>query len=279
MSKFFWILLFTLAGCSSSDSPKKQIIVYTHSSFLASYGPGVELSKAFEKETGIHVKMIDAGDASLVLQRLKLDEDAAVDVIVGLDQISMVLAKQLVKWKDISVDGVDWNPQLPKMDWGRFVPYDWSPLTFVYKKDRVNEVDSWDDLLDQRFEKKLAIEDPRLSTPGQQFLSGIMHIKGQDGYLDYLRKFKNSVYRVTPSWSSGYSLFQKGKVSAVFSYLTSPVYHWMNDKDYSYQPVVFKEGHPVQVELAAVPDRCKNCEGAIRFVKFLLCFRSIITSY
>ncbi|MEZ4872930.1 MAG: thiamine ABC transporter substrate-binding protein [Bdellovibrionales bacterium] len=253
------ILGLLIAGCSSSDDSKKTLVIYTHSSFLASYGPGASIAKAFEKKYDVSVKMIDAGDASLVLQRLKLDHKSQVDVVIGFDQLSKPEAEKLVQWVPVDMPKVKLNPQFPVADWGPFVPYDWAPLTFVYKKERIKNVSSWKDLLKPELEGKLTIQDPRLSTPGLQFLFAVKATQGEE-YFNYLNEFKKNVYRVAPSWSSSYGLFQKGKASAVFSYLTSPVYHWINDGDRSYQAVVLEEGHPVQVELAGVPRQCKNCE-------------------
>ena len=263
------LFFLTILGCKKSIPPEKSLVVYTHSSFLASYGPGVEIAEKFKKETGIDVQMIDAGDSGLILQRLRLEESTRVDVIVGIDQLSMVDAEKDIEWKKLNMPTLEKHPNFPEGNWGPFIPYDWAPLTFVYKDDRLAGIDSWNDLLEDKWEKKLAIHDPRLSTPGLQLLFAIHEINKKET-LAYLKKFKKSVYRVAPSWSSGYSLFQKGKASGVFSYLTSPVYHKINEDNDRYHSVVFEEGHPVQVELVGVPERCVNCEGAKKFAAFLL---------
>ena len=76
---------------------------------------------------------------------------------------------------------------------------------------------------------------------------------------------------VSPSWSSAYGMFTQGKANLVFSYFTSAVYHWTKEKDFTYQPLLLENvKYPVQVEYAAVPERCKHCTLANDFVNFLL---------
>ena len=55
----------------------------------------------------------------------------------------------------------------------------------------------------------------------------------------------------------------------VFSYLTSPVYHWREEKKFEYQPAIFSEGHIEQEEYAAIPAGCENCDIAKQFFYFL----------
>jgi thiamine transport system substrate-binding protein len=57
-------------------------------------------------------------------------------------------------------------------------------------------------------------------------------------------------------------LFRKGQLRFVFSYVTSLAYHWGIDKDRSYKALSFEAGHPLQVELAAIPADCRECELA-----------------
>lgn len=79
-----------------------------------------------------------------------------------------------------------------------------------------------------------------------------------------------NIHSVAPSWSTAYGLFKQKKVDLVYSYLTSPVYHWVEDKDYKYNSLDLAEPLSVQVELVAIPDRCRECDLAQQFIKFLL---------
>jgi thiamine transport system substrate-binding protein len=72
------------------------------------------------------------------------------------------------------------------------------------------------------------------------------------------------------TWSKSYGLFQKGPLKMSFSYLTSAVYHWQAEKNEDFQPVVFKEPLPVQVEYMGVPANCRMCAEGEAFLRFLL---------
>ena len=54
------------------------------------------------------------------------------------------------------------------------------------------------------------------------------------------------------------------------SYLTSLIYHRREERDLSRRFAYFEKGHPYQVEYTAVPETCKECRTALRFVNFLL---------
>jgi thiamine transport system substrate-binding protein len=67
-----------------------------------------------------------------------------------------------------------------------------------------------------------------------------------------------------------YGVFQDKQAAVALSYLTSPVFHWLTEKDESYQAAIFANGHPLQIEYAAVPDSCRECDLAVQFTRFLL---------
>jgi thiamine transport system substrate-binding protein len=44
----------------------------------------------------------------------------------------------------------------------------------------------------------------------------------------------------------------------------------VEEKDSNFQSIEFAEGHPIQVEFAAIPETCRNCEAAKKFISFLM---------
>jgi thiamine transport system substrate-binding protein len=63
----------------------------------------------------------------------------------------------------------------------------------------------------------------------------------------------------------------------VLSYTTSPAYHIIAEKNERYQAAEFSEGHPIQVEVAAMT-KTENAELARSFLKFMIspAFQDII---
>jgi thiamine transport system substrate-binding protein len=250
--------------------------VMTYSSFMSAWGPGPEIAKRFRKETGVAVEFQDAGDAGLILEKLKL---FPVDAVVGLDRFSLAQARERIQWREIpslrkEAGSIGKSPSLSFADESfqeaSFIAIDWAPLAFVYRQGEVIEPTRMQDLLDPRFKGAIALEDPRTSTPGLQFLLWVLQIYGEDGGFKFLESLKPNLHSVSPSWSTAYGAFTKKQAKLALSYMTSPIYHLTEEKDDSYRAASFSDGNPVQVEYAGIPSRCARCSDAETFIRFLL---------
>lgn len=228
---------------------------------MSAWGPGPEIAKRFRDQTGISVEFQDAGDAGLILEKLKL---FPVDAVLGLDQLTLTQARESTDWNDLPTleSPSDWDDN-------EFAAIDYAPLTFVYRKGEVEPPTSLRDLLNPRFASAVALEDPRTSTPGLQFFFWVLDEMGEQQGFDYLQQLKKSVHSVSPSWSTAYGVFKQKQAKLVFSYLTSPIYHVIEEKNESYAAAIFTDGHPLQVEFAGIPANCARCTDAETFIQFL----------
>jgi thiamine transport system substrate-binding protein len=256
----------------SPITQKKVLRVFSYGSFTSSYGPGPELKIEFEKKCDCIVEFIEGTDAGILLQRLKIEgEGLGADVILGLDQFDLVKARREFRWKNLNVDGFSFHPRVKSsLVWPEFVPYDWGILSFVSRKDLGNAPRELNDLLSPAWRGKFALQDPRTSSPGLQFLMWVLHEKGEKAGFEYIEKVIQNSHSVSGSWSQSYSLFQKREVDLVFSYSTSVMYHLLDENDPNYVALEFKEKHPEQFEFMAVPEYCRECDLAQEFVRFLL---------
>ena len=98
---------------------------------------------------------------------------------------------------------------------------------------------------------KIAIQDPRTSTPGFGLVLWVKAVYG-DKAADAWTKLKRRVLTVTPGWSEAYGLFTKGEAQMVLSYTTSPAYHMIAENTERYQAAAFAEGHYLQIEVAGM---------------------------
>jgi thiamine transport system substrate-binding protein len=256
-----------------SESAQKSVRVLAYSSFVQSWGAGPEVARLFHEATGLTVEFHDGGDAGLLLKKLQMFPS---DVVLGLDQWTLDLARKQFTWLDmnqvVTVEmSHDFISEFQRWRAPEFIPIDWAPMAFVFRKSSgFQPPHSLDELLDERFRNQISLQDPRTSSPGLQFLFWVLDEKGIEGGFDYLKRLKPNLRAVSPSWSTAYGLFTNGQAQLVLSYVTSPVYHWTEESNELYQATVFSSGHPVQIEYAAIPKDCVNCEGGEMFVRFLL---------
>ncbi len=258
---FCLLLWFFLPALSS----KKVLRVMTYSSFVGVFGPGLQIQEEFEKRCDCRVKWIKVPDSTLFVQRLSLREDGfKTDVVMGFDQLSLKTAKTL-KWKEVQIGKSFFSPAKKFLS-KNFVPYNWSPMSFLSRK-KMEKI-SLNDLLEEKYKNNISLPSPRTSTVGFQLYYWIWFVFKEKTEM-FLKMFKNQLYGLSPSWSTSYALFQRGHVDLSFSYLSSLLYHQEQDqKDFYFVP--FEEGHPFQVELAAVSNFCTQCDLAQSFIHFLL---------
>lgn len=251
---------------STGKQTTTTLRVLAYSSFISSWGPGPTLVRMFEHDyqrshpgQKVKVELLQAEDAGLLLAKMKVFSS---DVVIGFDQFSRPQAKKASSWKKHLL-------KEPRYSDEEFLAFDWAPIGFVYRIGEIEPPQSLTDLLHPRFKGKIALQDPRSSSPGYQFLSWVAAEMPGDKSVEYLRKLKPNVQSVSGSWSQSYGLFTRGLASIVLSYATSPLYHRFTEKDERYRFAIFQSAHPVQVEFAAIPETCEQCDLAAQFLKFL----------
>ncbi len=265
-------LLIYWTSESGSENSNADLTIISYGSFVSSWGPGPAVGKIFEKEYGVKLQWINAGDAGLIIERLRFQNaNQSVDVVLGLDQLTIDGAREVLEWRNFSYPEILWHKRLPKDALQRdFVPFDWGPLAFVYKKGQLDPPKSLEELLSKKYQGTISLQDPRTSTPGLQFLYWILSEKGIDAGFSFLGNLSESIHSISTSWSTSYGLFKRGQAKLTFSYLTSPIYHMIEEESGDYRAAIFEDGHPYQVEYVGIPEKCKNCDLAEAFVNFLL---------
>jgi thiamine transport system substrate-binding protein len=262
----------------ASASEKKTLTVYTYESFVSDWGPGPKVKAAFEKTCACTVNFVAVADGVALLTRLKLEgASSEADVALGLDTNLIQEAKDTGLF---DAHGIDTNAaSIPGgFSDDTFVPYDYGHFAVVYDTDTIkNPPKSLKDLVEGDPSQKIAIEDPRTSTPGLGLLLWVKSVYG-DQAPEAWAKLKNRILTVTPGWSEAYGLFTKGEAPMVFSYVTSPAYHMMEEKTDRYQAAAFSEGHYIQIEVSGRLKASKNPGLAQQFLSFTLSpeFQTII---
>jgi len=267
-----------VAVLNKTDDRKPQdtkpvLRVFGYSTFTGQFGPGPKIKELFEKDCNCQVQYIEGSDAGVLLQRLKIEGDSlGADLVVGLDQFDLQKALSEQKWRELNISGLDaYDEVKPALQNNYFVPFDWGVISFVARKNELpHPPQNLNDLLAPDLKRKIALEDPRTSSPGLQFLYWVVHAKGEEEGFKFIQKMMDQVHSYSPSWSTAYGIFVKKQAKMVLSYVTSPLYHKLEERNGEYVALEFSEGHPIQFEFVGIPEFCKNCELAERFVNLML---------
>lgn len=269
MRKLLLSILATLAIPTLTAHAAGTLTVYTYESFTAEWGPGPQVEKAFEAECGCNVKFVSVADGVALLNRVKLEGEATkADIVLGLDTNLTADARTSGLFAPSGVDPAAFTvPDGWKDD--IFVPFDYGYFAVIYDTEKVtNPPKSLAELVDGDPSIKIAIQDPRTSTPGLGLVLWVKAVYG-DKAADAWAKLKQRVLTVTPGWSEAYGLFTKGEAQMVLSYTTSPAYHVISEKTDRYQAASFSEGHYLQVEVAGMTKNGAKNPLAQKFLAFI----------
>lgn len=272
---FLTLFLFVINRTEKNQSQKEKrsLRVFSYSSFSSKYGPGLQLKEAFEKSCDCQVNFIEGNDSGVLIQKLKLEgQSLGADLVIGFDQYDLQRAIEEVKWREVRVQGLELDPGLSGLPQNKFfVPYDWGVLTFIARKSETPDPPkSLRDFLKPEYKRKIALQDPRYSSPGLQFLFWVVRVLGEEEGFRFLKEMISQAHSFAPSWSTAYGLFQKKQAQFVFSYFTSPLYHEIEEKDLDYYALTLKEPPPVQLEFVGIPDFCRQCELSEMMINLMM---------
>lgn len=264
--------LFTLAPFASNAmaQEKPTLTIYTYDSFASDWGPAPGLKAGYENICNCVVDFVAADSSIGALRKAQLEGDnTKADIILGLDTS---VAAQANKTELFAAHNTDLsNLKLP-FDYQsqEFVPFDYGYFAFVYDKTKMeNPPTSFKALASMKDDIKIALQDPRSSTPGLGFLLWGVAAYGNDAN-EMWHDIAPSILTVTKGWSEAYGLFLEDEVDMVLSYTTSPSYHKIAEENDNIEAAIFREGHYVQVELAGILKSSKQQELAQGFLTYLV---------
>lgn len=269
---FRYALTATLAATPFAFAQDKPVLtIYTYDAFAADWGPAPGIEKAFEEQCDCDVQFIAADSSIGALRKIQLEgKQTKADILLGLDTNIAEAARETNLFIEHGADTAGLT--LPTGDWSdnTFLPFDYSYFAFVYNKEKVPEApDSFEALINTPEEFKIVIQDPRSSTPGLGLLLWIQQAY-QDRANEIWQGLAPKIVTVTKGWSDAYGLFLKDEADMVLSYTTSPAYHLIAEEDSRFASAQFKEGHYLQIEVAAILESSKNQDLAKDFMQFML---------
>ena len=278
---FFLLAVVLLAGCTSTSNnntpagaeEKPVLRVYTYDSMVSEYGLGPKIVPKFEKDCNCKVDMVSAGDAGAVLARLVLEKgNPKADLVIGLDNSLKSKAIDSGVLEKFTPTNIEIVPQELRFDTeGYITPFDFGFVAFIYDNNKIAPApQSFEDLLDERFQEKIVIQNPRTSSPGLALLLWTIAAYGEEGYLDYWEKLEPNILTVTAGWDESAGMFSAGETPMYLSYATSPPYYVEFEGKENFVAAHFKEGHYMQIEGIAIVKGTQKRHLAEEFIEFAL---------
>jgi thiamine transport system substrate-binding protein len=268
------------AGCGGSAAQPKDVVLVTHDSFAVSKG----VKQAFEKETGLRLRILQGGDANETLNNALLTAgDPQGDVIFGIDDSilsraldgdlldeyrspSLATLEPAFAKPDPHVTPIDHGEVCLNIDRGWFASHDVPPPHGLA------------DLPLPRYRNLLVVENPATSSPGLAFLLATVARYGDPGWEAYWRRLRANGVLAVDGWEEAYTQQfsgasgSPGKRPIVVSYASSPAAEVIYaSKPLSTAPTAaIEDGCYRQVEYAAVLRGAHNDEGAKKLIDFML---------
>jgi thiamine transport system substrate-binding protein len=231
------LIAVTAAAASATAAPVKTaamagttITLVTHDSFAVSKS----VLGAFTEQTGVKVKILQAGDAGAALNQVILTKSNPIgDVFFGVDNtfLSRALgAGVFAKYAPAALAKVPAKYQLDASH--RLTPIDHGDVCINYDKHwfadkKVAVPKTLTDLTKPAYKGLLVVENPSTSSPGLAFQLATIARFGTAGWQDYWSKLRANDVKVDDGWESAYDGdFSQGANHGTFplvvSYASSP---------------------------------------------------------
>ena len=281
------LLALALAGgagvaCGGGDDEApSEVVLLTHDSFAVSD----DVKAAFERASGLTLRVLQSGDASEMLTTALLTAgNPQGDVLFGVDDnlLSRALDGDLFEaYESPALADVDGRYLLD--DEHRVTPIDHGEVCLNYDKAWFAErgiapPESLDDLAAARYRGLLVVESPATSTPGLAFLLATIAHFGEGGWQGFWRRLRANDVLVVDGWEEAYTARfsgaagSKGERPIVVSYASSPPaeVYYRSPRPTEAPTAVVGSSCYRQVELAGVLRGARNEQGAHALIDFLL---------
>jgi len=269
-----------VAAPAASAASSTTITLVTHDSFAVSK----PVLAAFTKQTGITVKILQAGDAGAALNQVILTKSNPIgDVFFGVDNTLLSRALDqgvFTKYAPAALSTVPNEYQLDPSH--RLTPIDHGDVCINYDKqwfakEKLAVPKSLDDLTEPAYKGRLVVENPATSSPGLAFQLATIARYGENGWRAYWSKLRANDVKVDDGWESAYDGdFSQGANHGTFplvvSYASSPPAAVYYSKP---QPKTSPIGTMLdscfrQVEFAGVLKGTEHQAAARKLVDFML---------
>lgn len=236
--RFLFPVLLSLAGFGLAPVAQAKapvtLRVLTHSSFDL---PKEQIAQ-FEKDAGVQLQIVKAGDAGEMTNKLILTRARPIaDVVYGIDNtlLPRALAAGVIQPytgpASQRMSAATLDAGVVPVDYG-FVALNIDKAWFA--KSGLALPTSLDDLTKPAYAKLLVVQNPATSSPGMAFLQATVAGLGEEKAFDWWKAMRANGVKVVKGWTEAYyTEFTRngGTRPIVVSYATSPAAEVFYSKD------------------------------------------------
>ncbi|MCJ7670516.1 MAG: thiamine ABC transporter substrate-binding protein [Acidimicrobiia bacterium] len=241
------------AASTATEPRKVTLTLVTHDSFALSKS----VLRAFERETGIAVRVLPSGDAGAALNQAILTKDAPLgDLLFGVDNTFLSRALDERVFERYRSPALDRVPAAYRIDATHHAtPVDHGDVcvnhdTAWFAERGIRVPRTLDDLTKPAYPGRLVVENPATSSPGLAFLLATIDRYGEGGWRSYWERLRANDVKVVSGWEQAYNgEFSAGEGSGdrplVVSYASSPA-----------AAVYYSDPRPAVSPIGTVLDTC-----------------------
>ena len=258
-------LILGLSGCSKSSD---KIVIYT-----CQEEERIQAMKAAlaEKFPDLNVVVEQMGTGNLAAKLKSEGTGIEADIIIDLESSHMENLKD--NFADLSsfdtsvyLDGV--NPSHNK-----YVMWVKNHAAITIDKAYFDEKgwdypESYEDLLDPKYEGLIAMPDPSTSGTGYAYYLNLVNLYGEKGALDYFKALTSNIKQYTQSGSGPISLLKQGEIAIAMGMEFQGAAEITNGSDYKL--VELQTGAPYNLTGAAIISGREDKEGLKELFQWII---------
>lgn len=185
------MLSISLIACGDDDGPT-TVTMLVYDSFPVRDTPLNDALAEFTSDTGIEVRLLQAGDAGSMVTKATLTAgNPEGDLMWGVDNTLLSAATDGEIFASHPVQ-VDYGDVCVNYDIAWFTEHDIAPPVTL------------DDLVAPEYANLLVVENPAASSPGLAFLLATIARYGEDGWEQYWADLRANGVEVAESWDIAY---------------------------------------------------------------------------
>ncbi|HUF83038.1 MAG TPA: thiamine ABC transporter substrate-binding protein [Acidimicrobiia bacterium] len=276
------VIGFVALACDSGGGDDKLTLV-THDSFSVSD----DVLEAFERQSGVQVDVVKAGDAGAAVNQVILTKDDPLgDAFFGLDNTFLSRATEEDVFVPYESPELAMVPDQYELDARhRVTPIDHGDVCINFDKAYFAErglpvPQTLDDLTKPEYAGLLVAENPATSSPGLAFVLATIAEFGEDGWRDYWSSLRGNDVEVVAGWEEAYNgEFSAGEGQGdrplVVSYASSPpAAVYFSDPQPAESPIgTVLASCFSQIEFAGILKGTDNEKAARELIDFMLSAR------